>query len=125
MWTGPAKFVLSVNQTVLPLAVDWLLVKSANLAKLSFCTGTVKSPFTTTLETEALSQLRANVESRDVTADGLVFGQVYLDNCQMSASGRSWAGVLASLDAKGLYRPQGDGCFGDVRLNETPKVEVV
>jgi hypothetical protein len=66
-------------------------------------------------EVKVLTELRANMEGMD--GDWM---QVYLDNCPSSRE-RGFNGVLGSLAKKGLYRPQGDDCFGDV-LN--PKCEV-
>jgi len=66
----------------------------------------------TDLERVALAQLREAAESRP---DAGGFQQVYLDNCPMSSERRTWAAVLGSLAKKGLYKPQGDDCFGDVK----------
>lgn len=48
--------------------------------------------------------------------DGERWGQVYLDNVKTDLSPRAFAGCLAQLERQGLYKSQGDDCFGDVRL---------
>jgi hypothetical protein len=62
---------------------------------------------------EVLAALRAHVENDN----GNGFGQVYLDNaCPRGMSARSFAGHLSALERVGLYKSQGDDCFGDVKI---------
>ena len=67
---------------------------------------------------EVLKSLRANVESTRTNAAGK-WGQVYLDNAIPDGmSRRSFAGYLSALHEAGLYRSQGDDCFGDVLIGD-------
>jgi hypothetical protein len=67
-------------------------------------------------EQRVLEALRAQVEYEN----SLGWGCVYLDNaasCLSDLSNRQFAGYLSALEAKELYRPEGDDCFGYVRLD--------
>ncbi len=69
----------------------------------------------TAKESEVLAALRAEVEGFEHTDE--VWGSVYIDNAKPDAmSPRAFAGVLAALERKGLYRSQGDDAFGYVRM---------
>ncbi len=72
----------------------------------------------TTSET-ILQSLRDNVEGcAETQADGSDFKQVYLDNAIPDGMNRhQFAGHLSSLEKQGLYKSQGDGSFGMVRIN--------
>lgn len=69
-------------------------------------------PELTPFERQAWEELR-NYAEEFPDLEG--FAVVYLDNCPLSADRRRWAAVLGSLTKKGLYRPEGDDCFGYVR----------
>jgi len=63
-----------------------------------------------------LASLRANVEGR-MTRNGQEWGQVYLDNAKPDGMNRhQFAGYLSALTERGLYKAQGDDCFGDVLI---------
>ena len=63
---------------------------------------------------QVLADLRANVECiAEYYDNGDRWGQVYLANV---GRGRSFAGHLSALTARGLYRPQGDQHFGLVKM---------
>ncbi len=66
-----------------------------------------------------LQSLRHSVEGcTETLADGSVFKQVYLDNAIPGGMNRhQFAGYLSSLEKQGLYKSQGDGSFGMVRIN--------
>lgn len=67
-------------------------------------------------ETTILASVRAEIESTWTDREGNDWGVVYTDNidrCGMSNG--TFAGVLGSLAAKGLYKDDGD-CFGSVRI---------
>lgn len=72
-------------------------------------------------ELRVLDALRANIEYEQ-ERDGTLWGAVYLDNAKWAAdwfvSAHEFAGYLASLHARDLYRPWGgaDAYFGWVRL---------
>ncbi len=73
----------------------------------------------TTKETSILAALRAHVEDFEHTDEQ--WGSVYIDNAKPAdMSPRSFAGVLAALERKGLYRSQGDDAFGYVRMPPRP-----
>jgi len=63
---------------------------------------------------EVLTNLRAHTEG----SWGDKWHSVYLDNARPTGmSPRSFAGYLATLKKAGLYRSQGDDCFGDVLVD--------
>ena len=64
-------------------------------------------------EIKVLTSLRQNQEGDN--GDG--FGCVYLPNCDGGKT-RSFNGTLSSLEKKGIYRPSGDPCFGEVKLTD-------
>jgi hypothetical protein len=68
---------------------------------------------------EVLASLRAHVEGSYVEGGSTrpgKWGSVYLDNARPKGmSARSFAGYLSALEREGLYRSQGDKCFGDVQ----------
>lgn len=73
----------------------------------------------TELEVKVLAALRSTEEGETYAPwakEHEVWAQVYLDNAQDESglSRRSFAGVLASLKAKGMYRGAGDDAFGSV-----------
>jgi hypothetical protein len=69
-------------------------------------------------ETLVLNALRFYQEGEQTFKSG-VYGSVYLDNARpVGMSARSFAGVLSSLERKGLYKSQGDDCFGYVKMPE-------
>jgi len=54
---------------------------------------------------------------RETDADGNEWAQIYLDNAiPTGMSRRSFAGYLRALQRAGLYKTQGDDCFGMVRI---------
>lgn len=62
--------------------------------------------------------LRQNVESVFYENDTGTWGNVYLDNAlPQGMTPRAFAGHLASLQKLGLYRSNGDDCFGDVLMD--------
>jgi hypothetical protein len=64
-----------------------------------------------------LQALRDNYESTMTFADGVKWGSVYLDNARPEGmSDKSFRSCLSSLSAAGQYKPQGDDCFGYVKL---------
>lgn len=64
-----------------------------------------------------LIRLRECGEREFTGHDGTQWSQVYLDNARPEGmSARSFAGYLSALERAGLYKSQGDDCFGDVRL---------
>lgn len=68
----------------------------------------------TAKESIVLAALRDHVEGYEDTTEE--WGSVYIDNAKPDdMTGRSFAGVLAALEGKGLYRSQGDDAFGYVR----------
>lgn len=70
---------------------------------------------------QVLDALRTHVEGRSFLSShpGREFGQVYLDNAiPTGMSRRAFAGHLSVLERLGLYKPQGDDCFGDVALKD-------
>jgi hypothetical protein len=70
---------------------------------------------------DVLASLRAHVEGISFLSseNGAKFGIVYLDNAKPAGmSRRSFAGYLSTLQKAGLYKSQGDDCFGDVKLEE-------
>jgi len=72
-------------------------------------------------EQKVLATLRANTEGTSVL-QGPEWGTVCLANGQPDGmASRVYAGVLSSLERKGLYKPQGDDCFGWVKLEEEPR----
>ncbi len=76
-----------------------------------------KTPALTDKELILVTAMRRHAESSTILQDGSVFGSVYLDNCRPTGwSGHAFAGVLGSLQVKGLYRPSGDPCFGEVLI---------
>jgi hypothetical protein len=65
-----------------------------------------------------LAALRSAVESIETEGDHGRWGSVYLDNIIPNGMSRhSFAGHLSALQSYGLYRSQGDDCFGLVRLD--------
>ena len=69
----------------------------------------------TNREAVVLGELRANLESCREESGGEVWVSVYLPNCPSSRE-KGFNGVLSSLSKKGLYRPEGDDIFGDVKV---------
>ena len=69
----------------------------------------------TSREAAVLAELRANLESCREESDEGVWASVYLPNCPSSRE-KGFNGVLSSLSKKGLYRPEGDDIFGDVKV---------
>lgn len=68
----------------------------------------------TAKETEVYECLKMAAESNH--GDG--WSQVYLDNARPpSMPNRTFSALLGNLEKKGLYRSQGDDCFGDVKTN--------
>lgn len=68
----------------------------------------------TTLELEVLLALRAHGESEILIKDK-VWTSVYLDNAKPeNITSHQFAGVLSSLEKKGLYESAHDGYFGYV-----------
>ena len=65
----------------------------------------------TATEEKALAQLRAEAEG--VNGE---WQQVYLDNARGDIPAKTFRSILGSLAKKGLYRPQHDDFFGDVRM---------
>lgn len=66
-----------------------------------------------------LKNLRRSVEGAELSADGKIWGSVYLDNAVPEGMSKpSFAGHLGALAEAGFYRPQGDGCFGLVLIEE-------
>lgn len=64
-----------------------------------------------------LVRLRECSESAFTRRDGAQWAQVYLDNARPEGmSARSFAGYLSALERAGMYKSQGDDCFGDVKL---------
>jgi hypothetical protein len=66
-----------------------------------------------------LNMLRVNSENTVTSEDGSRWGQVYLDNAIPHGWTRhQFAGHLSDLKKQGLYRPQYDNYFGDVKLED-------
>ena len=69
----------------------------------------------TALESQILSNLRANVEGHSKFYQGKVWTSVYLPNAKpKEITAHQFAGVLSSLEQKGLYESSGDNYFGYV-----------
>lgn len=64
-------------------------------------------------EDALLAALRENAEQDE----GGGFWSVYLDNARGTESARSFAGILSSLENKGLYRPSDGEFFGKVKVD--------
>ena len=63
-----------------------------------------------------LVSMRACVE-REFTIDDIKWGLVYLDNARPDEmSAHEFAGYLSALERAGYYQPEGDDCFGYVKL---------
>ncbi len=69
----------------------------------------------------AFDRLSSKVESTDHSANGDVWGNVYLENAIPSGwDGRKWAGVLSALSKAGLYKDEDGtfkGDFGRVKIS--------
>lgn len=64
---------------------------------------------------QVLAALRSSTEGSSEEIKGVVFKSVYLDNARPAGmSARSFAGYLSALEEAGLYKSQGDDCFGMV-----------
>jgi hypothetical protein len=66
---------------------------------------------TTTAETLASLRSQVEVHMNDQ------WGQVYLDNARLQGqSVHEFRAHLSALSRQGLYKPEGDDCFGYVRF---------
>jgi hypothetical protein len=71
----------------------------------------------TKIQQLVLDSLRPHHEGSVQDIDGQRWASVYLDNARpFGMSPRRFAGHLSALEKAGLYKSQGDNCFGDVRL---------
>lgn len=71
----------------------------------------------TAKETTALEALRRSAEGNTtLDSDGTTWYEIYLDNAKpFEWDGKTWAGVLGSLEKKGLYRTIDNYAWGEVR----------
>lgn len=63
-----------------------------------------------------LESLRFYAESVDTNAKGEKWGDVYLPNVEHNMTPHQFAGTLAALQAKGLYKTIDGEFFGSVKL---------
>lgn len=79
-------------------------------------TGTTTQDLTAK-ETIALESLRRNMDSSTtLDSDGTTWHDVYLDNAKpFGWDGKTWSGVLGSLEKKGLYRVVDGFAWGEVK----------